>query len=79
MYAIRSYYDINEELRLFAPFYFIDKTSRVWMSTAEAKGEGQNFSLQEGMVSGCNPNHPLWKIYYSSSDYNAESRWMNVS
>ncbi len=70
--------NINQELRLFAPFYFIDKSSRVWMSTAEAKGEGRSFSLQEGMVSGCNPNHPLWKIYYSSSDYNSESRWMNV-
>ncbi|MEA1918666.1 MAG: LPS-assembly protein LptD [Campylobacterota bacterium] len=70
--------DIDKEERLFAPFYLIDKGSQVWMSTAQAKGEGKDFSLNEGMVSGCNPNTPLWKIYFSSSDYNSQTRWMNV-
>lgn len=70
--------DIDKEKRLFAPFYMIDKGSQVWMSTAQAKAEKKNFSLKEGMVSGCNPNAPLWKIYYSSADYNSQTRWMNI-
>jgi LPS-assembly protein len=70
--------DIDKEERIFAPFYMIDKSSKVWMSTAQAKGEGKSFTLGEGMISGCNPNDPLWKIYYSSSDYNSQTRWMNV-
>ncbi|MEA3523920.1 MAG: LPS-assembly protein LptD [Campylobacterota bacterium] len=70
--------DIEKEERLFAPFYMIDKNSQVWMTTAQARGKGKDFSLDEGMVSSCNPNSPLWKIYYSSSDYNSQTRWMNV-
>jgi LPS-assembly protein len=70
--------NIDKEERLFAPLYMIDKQSQVWMSTAQAKAKGKNFSLGEGMLSGCNPTEPLWKIYYSSSDYNAKTKWMNV-
>ncbi len=79
-YALGEYakIDIEKEERFFAPFYMIDKKSQVWMSTAQAKGKGKDFSLDEGMLSSCNPNRPLWKIYYSSTDYNSQSRWMNV-
>ena len=70
--------DINEERRSFRPFYMSDKSSRVWMSTIEAHARKKDFILGEGMVSGCDPSEPLWKIYFSSSDYNSESHWMNV-
>ncbi len=70
--------DILKEERLFAPFYITDKRSKVWMSTARAEGKGEDLFLDEGMLSSCDPNAPLWKIYYSSTDYNSQTRWMNV-
>ena len=48
------------------------------MSTAQAKGVDRDFYLDEGMVSSCDPSNPVWKIYFSSSDYNSNTRWMNV-
>ncbi len=70
--------DVGKKERLFAPLYMIDKKSQVWMSTAQAEAKDRSFSLNEGMLSGCNPTEPLWKIYFSSSNYDAKTKWMNV-
>ncbi len=70
--------EIDQERRRFAPFYFADKSSRVWMSTASAQGEGERLHLEEGMVSGCDPADPLWKIRFSSLDYDIDTRWIDI-
>ena len=79
-FAMGEYAKINisDESRSFTPFYMSDKSTRVWMSTAKARAQKKDFMLDEGMVSGCDPSAPLWKIYFSSSDYNSETHWMNV-
>ncbi len=30
------------------------------------------------MMSGCDPNDPLWKMHFSSSAYNSDSKWLNI-
>ncbi len=79
-FALGEYaeFDIDDMYRRFTPFYMSDKSTRVWMSTAQASADDQDFKLNAGMVSGCNPSAPLWKIYFSSSDYNAQTHWMNI-
>ncbi|MBN2896115.1 MAG: LPS-assembly protein LptD [Campylobacterales bacterium] len=70
--------EIDQESRLFSPFYFADKSSRVWMSTARAEGLKEDLHLEEGMVSGCDPADPLWKIRFSSLDYDIDTKWIDI-
>jgi len=37
-----------------------------------------DFDIDSGMLSGCNPNNPLWKMQFSSSSYDAKSKWLNM-
>jgi len=79
-YAIGNYakYNLADQEREISPFYMTDKKSQVWMSCASAHAKDQMFDLKSGMVSGCNPNDPLWKIHFSSLDYDSESKWVNI-
>jgi len=64
--------------RYFSPFFMLEKRSRVWLSSLEASSEDDDFQIQSGMVSGCDPNDPLWQIFFSSMDYNSETKWTNI-
>ena len=77
---IGSYAKLNiaQKEKLFKPFYMIDKKSKVWISSDEGKAKDQDFDIKSGMVSGCNPIDPLWTMKFSSSDYNANSKWINL-
>ena len=70
--------NIAKKERLFKPFYMIDKSSKVWMSAAEGKTKNDDIELASGIVSGCNPNDPLWEMEFSSSDYNSKTKWLNL-
>lgn len=79
-HAISDYSKLNidEDTRYSKPYYMIDQLSGVWMSTAEATGCQNEISLESGMVSGCDSNDPLWKIRFSSADYDTEAMWVNL-
>ena len=79
-FAMGDYARINtaERERYFSPFFMLDKGSLVWLSSLEAKEKESDFVVEEGMVSGCDPNDPLWQIYFSRLDYNAETKWSNL-
>lgn len=70
--------DAPNKTRYFSPFFMLERRSDVWMSSLEAGARDKDFSIKNGMVSGCDPNDPLWMLYFSSADYNSETRWMNV-
>ncbi len=70
--------DIQKKEQHLEPFFLLDKISRVWMSTKEADALKDDFDLSGGMLSGCNPTDPFWKIHFGSSDYNSETKWMNI-
>ncbi|MCX6061747.1 MAG: LPS assembly protein LptD [Campylobacterales bacterium] len=70
--------NLNEDTRYLKPYYALDTTSGVWMSTDEATGCQNNIDLASGMVSGCNSTDPLWTIHFSSADYNTEKMWVNI-
>lgn len=79
-YTISEYskLNINNETRYSKPFYLFDAKSGLWMSTEEASGCKNEINLASGMVSGCDSSDPLWKIHFSSADYDSDAQWMNM-
>ena len=70
--------NIKNKEKSFQPFYMLEKESRVWLSGDSCEAKGNDFDIQSGVVSGCDPSDPLWKIEFSSSDYNTQSKWLNL-
>ncbi|NPA59169.1 MAG: LPS-assembly protein LptD [Epsilonproteobacteria bacterium] len=70
--------NISKKERSFKPFFMLEKKSKVWISADEGCASDNNFSIQSGMISGCNPNNPLWKMHFSSSTYNSDTKWLNI-
>ncbi len=70
--------NIAKKERLFKPFYMLDKSSNVWMSAHEGRTKNDDIDIASGVVSGCNPNDPLWEMEFSSSDYNSKTKWLNL-
>ncbi len=70
--------DLKHKKRTFKPFYMLDIPTKVWMSAKEGCDEKNNIDIAKGTVSGCDPQDPLWQIEFSSSDYNKETKWLNL-
>ncbi|MBU0721517.1 LPS assembly protein LptD [bacterium] len=67
----------NKE-RTFKPFFMLEKTSEVWMSADEGYAKDTDLNIDSGVMSGCNPNDPLWKMEFTSSNYNTDTKWLNL-
>lgn len=70
--------NIAKKERIFKPFFMLDKTNGLWISADEGCGTGDDLDIKSGVVSGCNPNDPLWKMEFSSSSYNTQTKWLNL-
>ncbi len=70
--------DISKKERMFKPFFMLEKKSKVWISADEGCAKDKDFSIESGVLSGCNPNDPLWQMRFSSSDYNSDTQWLNI-
>ena len=70
--------DLHNKKRLFKPFYMLDSASQVWLSAQKGCDTQQEIDISRGVLSGCNPQDPLWQIEFSSSDYDKEKKWLNL-
>jgi len=70
--------NLDEDTKYSKPYYALDTTSGVWMSTDEAIGCKNTIDLAKGMVSGCSSTDPLWTIHFTSADYDTEAMWVNI-
>lgn len=70
--------DLINETRYSKPYYMVDQDSGAWISTDEAKACKNEIDLASGSVSGCDSHDPLWKIRFSSADYDTEEMWVNL-
>ncbi len=70
--------NIKEKEKNFKPFYLLEKSSLVWISSKDAYEKNKKIKVEDGMVSGCNPNDPLWKMEFTSSDYDSNDKWLNM-
>lgn len=79
-FAMGDYAKLNTatKQRVFAPFFMLDRHTNVWMSSLRSSAKAKKFKVEKGMISGCDPNDPFWVLYFSSADFDSESRWMNV-
>lgn len=78
--VLGSYAKLNiaKKEKLFEPFYMLDKESKVWISANTGIAHDKYLDISSGTVSGCNPVDPLWTMDFSSSNYNSESKWLNL-
>ena len=70
--------NIKNKTREFKPFYMLEKDSNLWVSGEKGIACDKDLDVDSGVLSGCNPLDPLWKIQFSSSTYNEESQWFNM-
>ncbi|MBN2870094.1 MAG: LPS-assembly protein LptD, partial [Campylobacterales bacterium] len=79
-HAISDYVrvDLTNDTRYSKPYYMYDQATGLWMNTEEAQGCENEIDLESGAVSGCDSTDPLWKIRFSSADYDTEAMWVNL-
>jgi len=70
--------NIKKKEKQFAPFYMLEKVTNVWISAKESSALNKDVNITSGVVSGCDQNNPLWKMEFSSSDFDYESKWLNL-
>ncbi len=70
--------NIANKERTFRPLFMLENTSQVWVSADDGCSEDDRLDIRSGIMSGCDPNDPLWKMEFTSSDYNTKSKWLNL-
>lgn len=70
--------NISKKERVFKPFFMMETESEVWMSADKGEAQKNEFSIGSGVISGCNPKDPLWQMEFSSSDYDTQTKWLNI-
>ena len=70
--------NIKDKRRSFQPFYMLEEKSQVWISAKKGVLVDKELDLSSGVVSACSPTDPLWKMEFTSSDYNTDSKWLNL-
>ena len=70
--------NIAKKERTFRPFYMLDNESRVWLSGDEGCAFDKDIEIDSGVMSGCDPKDPLWKMEFSSSEYNTDTKWLSL-
>ncbi|WP_457749816.1 LPS-assembly protein LptD [Sulfurimonas sp.] len=70
--------NLAKKERYFKPFYLLEDKSDVWISAGEGESKAEILNVSSGTVSGCNPMNPLWTMEFSSSEYNTDSKWLNL-
>lgn len=70
--------NLSDDTRYSKPYYMADQVSETWISSAEAEVCKNEIDLLSGSVSGCDSVDPLWKISFSSADYDTDAMWVNL-
>src|SRR3990167_2248985 len=70
--------NIAQKERTFKPFYMLEKTADVWISGDDGYAKDIEVEIKSGVMSVCDPNDPLWKMEFTSSEYNTDTMWLNL-
>ena len=70
--------NIAEKERSFKPFYMLETTSQVWISGCESYAKNTDVTIKSGVMSGCDPNDPLWTMEFTSADYDTDTMWLDL-
>lgn len=79
-HVMSEYSRINflDDTRYSAPYFAIEQSTGLWVSTSEAQACKNLIDLSSGAISGCDSSDPLWKIRFSSADYDTDKMWVNL-
>ena len=70
--------NIKNKERSFQPFYMLDEESKVWISADRGDAKDKELEITSGVISGCEPENPLWQMEFTSSQYNTEDKWLDL-
>ncbi|WP_455757627.1 LPS-assembly protein LptD [Sulfurimonas sp.] len=70
--------NIKNKEKSFQPFYMLERDSKVWLSADKCSAKDSEFDISSGIVSSCDPADPLWQIEFTSSDYDSDTKWLNL-
>ena len=70
--------NIKRKEKIFKPFFMLENSSEVWIAANEGINKDKEVEVESGVLSGCEPENPLWKMEFGDSDYNSDSKWMNL-
>jgi LPS-assembly protein len=70
--------NIAEKERTFKPFFMLEKKSNVWISGCESYAKDIEVEVKSGVVSGCDPNDPIWTMEFTSGEYNTDTMWLDL-
>jgi len=70
--------DMEHDKKELSPFYMIQKESKLWVSAEKTSACNNKYDIEAGIVSGCNPEDPMWEFHFSSSDYDVDEMWLNM-
>lgn len=70
--------NIANKERMFKPFFMLEKTSNVWLSGCQSSAKDVEVSVKSGVMSGCDPINPLWKMEFTSAEYNTDTMWLDM-
>jgi len=74
----RATLNILKKEKSFHPFFMLEDESQVWISANNGIGTNNDINITSGVVSGCDPNDPLWKMEFTSSEYNTKTKWLTL-
>ncbi|MEA2099095.1 MAG: LPS assembly protein LptD [Campylobacterota bacterium] len=74
----RATLNISKKEKSFHPFFMLERESQVWISADKGSGKEDDLDIISGVISGCDPNDPLWKMEFSLSEYNTDTKWLNL-
>ncbi len=70
--------NIKNKEKSFQPFYMLADDYKIWISADSADEITQKIKINSGIISSCNPNNPLWKMEFTSSEYNLDDQWLSL-
>ncbi|NPA66719.1 MAG: LPS-assembly protein LptD [Epsilonproteobacteria bacterium] len=70
--------DLKNKKRTLKPFYFQEASMKVWVNGEEGCYQNNMLDIKKGVMSGCDPQDPLWQIQFSSSEYNTQTKWVDI-
>ncbi|RXJ86434.1 LPS-assembly protein LptD [Arcobacter sp. CECT 8985] len=60
------------------PTLIFNNKSNLWMNSKDSKKENGIVTLNKSILSSCDCDDPAWSIKSSSTEYNTETKWVNI-
>ena len=61
----------------FEKLFFVSAND-IWIYSQEAFSKDGNYTLGQSVLSSCNMQNPLWKMTFSSSNYNSDEKYIHL-